>query len=341
MAQPFRTSNLSIAGDPFPAAQGLAVTGLNAGAFAAAQFSVSATGTLVYQTGGARSAQLAWFDRAGKLLANAGSPGTTSNPDLSPDGKRIVFDGAADLWVLDVVRGASSRFTFNGLGDLFGTWSPDGKQIAFGDNRKGRTDLFVKPATGVGAEQLLLSSDEDKVPDDWSRDSRLIVFESFSPKTKYDLWWLPLDGDHKPVPYLQTEFNEAHARLSPDGKWLAYASDETGRSEIYVQRFPAPTSGKSLVSSGGGDQPGWRKDGKELFFLAPDRKLMSVDVKTGAALELGAPKPLFQTDAPPSGAIFRNHYVPSADGQKFLVVTVPPEQSAAPLVVVLNWAPRK
>jgi dipeptidyl aminopeptidase/acylaminoacyl peptidase len=194
----------------------------------------------------------------------------------------------------------------------------------------------MKPVGG-GGEQSLLTSDIDKAPDDWSRDGRVIVYEAFAGRNKLDLWWLPLDGDRKPVPFLQTEFNECHARFSPDGKWLAYVSDETGRPEIYVQSFPKPAD-KVLISTNGGDQPRWRRDGKELYFLAPDRKLMAVAVKPGAMFESGEPKVLFQTRAAPGLQTFRKHYAPAADGLKFLVATIPEDQSTVPLVMVLNWA---
>jgi eukaryotic-like serine/threonine-protein kinase len=188
---------------------------------------------------------------------------------------------------------------------------------------------------------VLLTTDQDKTPDDWSRDGRRIIIDVYSGgSTKLDLWWLPLDGDRKPAPYLQTPFNEAHGRLSPDGKWLAYASDETGRSEIYAQSFPTP-GGKVLISTNGGDQPRWRGDGKELYYLTLDRKLMSVEVTAGATFESGTPKVLFQTRTPAVGLLaFRNHYAVMPDGRKFLVVTVPEDMSTGPLVMVLNWVPR-
>ena len=200
--------------------------------------------------------------------------------------------------------------------------------------RNGRWNLYLKPVGG-GGEQLL-TSDID-APDDWSRDGRVIVYEASAGRNKLDLWWLPLDGDRKPVPYLQTEFNEYHGRLSPDGKWLAYASDKTGRAEVYVQSFPTPGN-EVLISANGADQPAWRRDGKELYYLTLDRKLMAVSLKPGATFESGEPKVLFQTRAPATTFLLRNHYAPTADGLKFLVETIPEDQSTVPLVMVLNWA---
>ena len=256
VAQAFSTANLGLNGPPLPIAQDVYVVGTGTGHTAAVQFSVSTTGTLVYQTGSTQQQQLTWFDRSGNPLGNVGPAGTTNSPEISPDGKRVVVDGLTDLWIYDASRGNASRFTVTSVGDSLGVWSPDGRRIVFGGNRVGRSDLYVKPADG-GPEQLVLASSFDKNPDDWSRDG-VLIYDSYGSGTKLDLWWLRMDGDRTPVPYLQTPFGEAHGRLSPDGKWLAYASDETGRSEIYVQSFPKP-GGKVMISTNGGDQPAWRQ----------------------------------------------------------------------------------
>jgi eukaryotic-like serine/threonine-protein kinase len=336
MAQPFNQSSLAVSGTPVPLAEDVNLVGTGAGPTASVQFSVSTTGMLLYQTGGEQQEQLAWFDRTGKPLGTLGPRGTTNQPELSPDGKRVVADGSADVWMYDTALGNASRFTTGGTGDGTALWSPDGGQVVYASYRSGKSNLYLQ-AAGGGPEQLLLATDIDKAPDDWSRDRRLIVFETFTATNKSDLWWLPLDGDRKPVVYLQTPFNECHARLSPDGKWLAYASDETGRSEIYVQSFPTPGA-KTLISTNGGDQPAWRRDGKELYYLSLDRKLMAVDVKLGATFESFTPKTLFQTRAPNPGlSLFRNHFSPDPGGSRFLVAIVPDEQSTAPLVMVLNW----
>jgi Tol biopolymer transport system component/tRNA A-37 threonylcarbamoyl transferase component Bud32 len=340
MAQSFNPSSFRLSGDPIPVASDMHIVGISTGPTGAAQFTVSANGTLVYQTGGEQPEQLAWFDRSGKSLGLVGPPGAVNSPDLSPDGRRAVIDGVADLWLFDTDRGSSTRFTFAAVGDNSGVWSPDGSRIVFSANRNGRSELYLRSTSGAAVDQPLLRTDADLNPDDWSRDGRFIFYESFTTNTRIDLWYLPVDGDRKPVPYLQTEFNEAHARLSPDGKWLAYASDETGRPEIYVQSFPTPGAGKFLISTGGGDQPAWRRDGKELYYLTQDRKLMSVDVKTVPSFEASPPKLLFRAHVPVMAiTTFRNHYAVSADGQKFLITTIPEAESAAPLVVVLNWLP--
>jgi Tol biopolymer transport system component len=340
MAQSFNLSSFRLSGDPVPVAQGMHTMGISTGPTGAAQFTVSANGTLVYQTGGEQPEQLAWFDRSGKSLGTLGPPGSVNSPALSPDGRRAVVDGSSDLWLFDTARGSPTRFTFAALGDSAGVWSPDGSRIVYAANRNGRSELYVKSTSGGGAEQSLLRTDFDLMPDDWSSDGRFLLYESFTTKTRGDLWYLPMEGDRKPVSYLQTEFNEAHPRLSPDGKWLAYTSDETGRPEIYVQSFPTPGNGKFLISSNGGDQPAWRLDGKELYYLTADRKLMSVQVKTAPSFEAAPSQLLFQTHVPQiSITTFRNHYAAAPDGRRFLVTSIPEAGSPTPLVVVLNWFP--
>jgi Tol biopolymer transport system component/tRNA A-37 threonylcarbamoyl transferase component Bud32 len=339
LAQPFNAAKLQLSGDPALVVQNVSVVGISTGASAAIQASVSSTGTLVYQTGGDASEQLAWFDRTRKLIAKLGSPGRVGSPELSPDGKRVVADGAEDLSLIDSVRGIQSRFTFSGQGDNYALWSPDGTQILFCSFRTGRNELYTKATGGVATEQLLPEGELDKIPDDWSRVGHAIVFEALDPKTKVDLYWAPDEGDRKPVPYLRTPYNESHGRISPDGKRLAYTSDEAGRSEVYVQTFPVAGGGKYQISANGGDQPRWRNDGRELYYMSLDRKLMSADVKEGASFEAGTPKLLFQTQAPVTNiTTFRNHYTVTPDGQKFLIVTIASAQTAAPLVVVQNWA---
>ena len=187
-------------------------------------------------------------------------------------------------------------------------------------------------AGGVGADELLLKSDEMAWPTDWSRDGRTLAFQSLNPRTKWDLWILPLAGDRKATPFLRTEANETEARFSPDGKWMAFASDETGRNEVYVVSFPGP-GGKWQVSTDGGSQPRWRADGQELYFLARDRKLMSVAITPGSALEGSVPRPLFETRSRYTGTA----YDVSPDGQRFLVNTLA-EGSATPITVVVNWS---
>ena len=212
----------------------------------------------------------------------------------------------------------------------------DGSRIVFASSREGVWNLYQKIASGVGNEETILKSSEAKVPDDWSSDGQFIVYQTYNPKTKLDLWVLPMSGDRQPFPFLQTEFNEQQAQFSPDGKWITYTSDESGAPEVYVQTFPASDS-KWRVSTDGGGQPRWRRDGRELFYIAADRKLMAVDVKPGATFEAGVPKTLFDTRVLTVTDNFRNHYAVTADGQRFLINSNVEETNAAPISVVVNW----
>jgi eukaryotic-like serine/threonine-protein kinase len=213
-------------------------------------------------------------------------------------------------------------------------WSPDGSHIAFVSNKDGFFKVYQKAVSGSSPEELLYTT-PPAWPDDWSHDGRYLIVEA--PPGPFnnsnDLWVLPLGGDRKPFPYLQTKAHERWGRLSPDGKWLAYASDESNRFEVYVTTFPNP-GGKWQVSTGGGDIPVWSRDGKNLFFLDPDRKMMAVAVKGGDRFEPGAPKLLFDTHIA-RGAIVRFDVGP--DG-RFLIPVQPEQTAATPMTVVVNWA---
>jgi Tol biopolymer transport system component len=251
---------------------------------------------------------------------------------------RVDFEAANnDLWLSDATGGNVTRFTFDRGNDSFPVWSPDGSLIVWSSNPQGLYHLYQKAASGAGQDTLLLKSDYYKFPTDWSGDGRFIIYRQIDPKTKYDVWVLPvgpLSGDQKPFPFLQTEANEAAAVLSPDGKRMAYTSDESGRYEVYVQSFPTG-GGKRQVSTGGGIGPHWRGDGKELFYHAPDGNLMAVGVKAGPNFEAGAPAVLFEFRA--GGNLITPYYSVTADGQRFLLSTIVEAQAAAPLTVVVNW----
>ena len=255
---------------------------------------------------------------------------------LSPDQKRAavqLFDN--DLWVVDLIRGIPSRFTFNPSTEDYPVWSPDGARVLFNFNPSGPADIYWKASSGAGAEELVLKSSTTKNPWDWSRDGRFILYEDLSPQTRSDLWVLPLFADKKPQPFLQTPFAETMGRFSPDGKWIAYVSDESGTPQVYVQPFPA-SGGKWQISTQGGFTPRWRGDGKELFFLSPDRQLMSADVNpAGATFEASSPKTLFQTQV--DTANISNRYDVSRDGQRFLM-SLPVENTVSPpITVITNW----
>jgi dipeptidyl aminopeptidase/acylaminoacyl peptidase len=338
MAQRFDADALRLAGEPTRVAERVAYNvALGRGAF-----SLSENGVLAFRVGGGLRNQLLWFDREGRQTGSLGAPGLYFTLGLSPDGRRAAVDlsdaqtGTNDVWLFDLARGVPSRFTTDPSGDSNPLWSPDGGRVVFSSGRRGALDLYQKAASGVGEEELLLESPDAKVPNDWSPDGRFIVYQTSDAKTRFDLWLLPTFGDRRPVPFLQTRFNEHQAQFSPDGRWVAYTSDESGTPEVYVQTFPA-SGGRWRVSAGGGCQPRWRRDGRELFYIAADRKLMAAEVKPGDTFEAGPPRALFATRVM-TLADFRNHYAASADGQRFLVSSMVEDEAAAPITVVVNWA---
>ncbi len=345
LAQRFDPLTLELTGEAFLVAEPVGVD-----AFFRARFSASQSGVLVYDSSSGGNRQLVWFDRSGKRLENVGPPGVYLSVDLSPDGRRVAAQradpqtGNLDIWLFDLARSSSSRFTFHPAYEGNPVWSPDGRRIAFFSSRDGPFNLYQKPASGAGEEELLLKTKGAKWATDWSRDGRFLLYREMDSKTRGDLWVLPLAGEtknaeRKPMPFLRTEFDEADGRFSPDGKWVAYNSNESGRYEIYVREFspgqPA-SGGKWQVSTGGGAEPRWRRDGKELFYLAPDGKLMAVEVKAGAGLEVGIPRPLFQTRVS-LGGILAARYAVTRDGQRFLIISEAAEAFGEPATVILNW----
>jgi Tol biopolymer transport system component len=333
--QRFDVKRLEVSGEPFPIAQDISRI---PGSLAA--FSVSASGTLTYRTGGSATSRLTWVDRAGKTL---GTVGRYSMPMLSPDEKRVVFlrtDGQTDVWTLDLARDVSSRLTFTQEAESSPIWSPDGSRVAFASLRGGRWGIYQKSAAGTGSEERLLEQPEltglqTPYANHWSPDGKRILFffNKVASPGDTDLWLLPLSGDRKPEVYLQSEFYENEAQFSPDGRWVAYASNETGRYEVYVQPFPA-SGAKWQVSTSGGRQPLWRRDGRELFFVADDRRFSAVNVLAGSTFEVGTAAQLFSMQANLMNQ--RNSYHPTADGQRFLVNMLL-DTDASPITVVVNW----
>jgi eukaryotic-like serine/threonine-protein kinase len=338
LAQPFDAKHLQLTGEPFSVAGQVGYYPGDGNA----SFSVSENGVLAYKSSYTRSTQLIWFDRTGKKIGSIPSTGEHRTLRLSPDGKRVAFGRndprkQADIWLLDLAGGTPKRFTFSTASDYAAAWSPDGSRIIFSSDREGAFNLYQKASSGATSETELFQSGTDKIVTDWSADGRFILYENLDPKTKYDLWALPLFGDRKPMLFLQTPSNEHQAEFSPNGKWVAYTSDESGKSEVYVQSFPA-SGGKSLVSTDGGADPRWRQDGKELFYLSPDRKLMAVPVNGETTFEPGVPKGLFQTRVPALTVYDRNLYAVTKDGQRFLINTLVDETISSPITLELNWS---
>jgi serine/threonine protein kinase len=337
VAQPFNRRRYALSGEP----RTLSDEVLYFPVVDRAVFSVSSGAVLVTQTGkGASISQLTWFDRSGKPAGTVGVPGTHSNVRLSPDGRRVAIDQTdpdgrnVDIWILEPVRGATTRLTFDPSYHATPIWSPDGKQILFSVNRKLGFQLQLKNADGSGSEEQVgdfgtLSSIN---PWDWSRDGKYVLVRKAN-----ELWYLSTP-EHIANPLLQVKWTVRNAQFSPDGRWMCYASNETGRMEIYVSPFPTG-NGKWQVSSAGGEEPRWRHDGKELFYLSAEGKMMAVGVKTGASFEAGSPVALFQTHRrQPVSAQDVFSYDVSGDGQRFLILSKVEEANPAPLSVLLNWA---
>ena len=263
-------------------------------------FSVSDSGTLVFFAGAVGESELVWFDRAGRRIGNPGPKGVFNSLSLSPEATSVVYDQAEprnrtfNLWRLDFARGIPSRLTFHPSHDIFPLWSPDGTRITFSSLREPPPQLYELNANSAGTEKLLLKTNVPKSPSAWSSDGSLLFYDSINPQTGGDIWALPLVGKPEPYPVVRTAADEHYGTLSPDGRWLAYISNETGAYEVYVESFPA-TGFKRQVSTQGGFEPQWRRDGKELFYLAPNQTLMAVGVKSNPTiLEVNPPTALFR-----------------------------------------------
>ena len=346
LAYPFDVAGGTVTGDPIPVVQSVGYEAFGLGAF-----SVSASGVLAHRRGAANPRQLAWVDRTGNVTGNVGSEEATAltQPGLAPNGQRVAVgrqvQDNTDVWLIDVARKFPVRLTFDPGVDMSPLWSPDGSRITFTSNRNGKFDLFEKSASGAGEAQALLATSRDKSPTDWSPDGRFLLYAEQGEQTSSDLWALPLEGERTPVPVSQSRFDEVQGQFSPDGRWLAYASNETGRYEISVQPFPT-TGARWQVSLGGGIYPRWGPDGKELFFVAPDNTLMAVPIPVGpetGTLLYEAPVPLFATRVVVSGDnVFSGEwlsaaqYVVAADG-RFLMNVHAADTAAPPINVMLNW----
>ncbi len=339
-AQAFDPKRLEISGEPVSVAQ--QVSGFDQ-YWKLAKFSASENGILAHGSSATSLWWLSWFDRAGRPAGTFGDPAPYAGPRISPDGRRVaveIFDESnqkSQLWICDLTRGLKEQFTSGPSANQSPVWSPDGGRILFGSDRKHQSDLYWKPIGGAGPEEPLLEAEGQKLPDDWSPDGRYIAFESREPRgdRHVDLAILPLFGDRKPITLLRRTNNPGEARFSPDGRWIAYSTEEGGRYEVYVSTYPNP-GGRWQISTAGGSQPRWRRDAKELFYLAADGKLMSVEIKSGASFEAGVPQFLFEPRLPRVSGFF-NLYDVSADGQKFLMTTPVGEGTSLPIDLIVNW----
>jgi dipeptidyl aminopeptidase/acylaminoacyl peptidase len=347
LAQPFDEANLRLEGEPTPVAEGVSLSPL-----IRAAYWTSDAGLLVYRTGfEERSSKLVWFSRDGKRLGEAGKEGLYASFRMSSDGKRaalsLLGDGEnRDVWVLEFARGVMTRLTFDPKEDGIPLWSPDGRHIAFYSNRTGNRQIYRKDAGGGGREEQLTTDAGDKFPSDWSPDGRFVLY--IAPAAPAGgrggggLWALPVDGDRKPV---EVDIGRrvtpgASAQFSPDGKWIAYASTDSGRSEVYVRSFPESGS-PWQVSTQGGLAPKWRTDGKELFYMGPDREsILAAAVRTsGAIFQSDTPRELFRMTRIPDRIV--SPYEVTLDGQRFLVLQPTADRGdVSPLTVLMNWQAR-
>jgi len=270
--------------------------------------------------------RLIWFDRAGHRLGAIGPVADHGNLELSPDGSRVavaVTDRARatrDIWMYDVASGDRKRFTSDAADENWSIWSPDGASLLLNSFAPGRLSLLQTPATGAGAQKVLLSDNEGKWPVSWSPDGRFVLYVTSSERTSNDIWVLPLDGKRPPYPFLRTEESENWAAFSPDGRWVAFSSTESGQAEVFVSLFAAPTGLRRRVSADGGTQARWRRDGKEIYYVAPNRMLMSASVTiSGDDLVVNGFEPLFSLSHP-YGAY--HAFDVTTDGQRFLVNTL-------------------
>jgi len=329
LAQPLDLANLRLKGEPVSVAEDVRIGGTNG----RNSFSISENGVMAYRAGGSGNEQLHWLARDGKLISTALKSGNYFGIDLSPDDKKVAVATAeggvsgADIWMLDLPSGVFSRLTSAPGSEADPLWSPDSRRVLFNSTGKGQE--IHETVVGSGTETTILADGKLNDLDDWSRDGKTLLYHV---GTK--VFVLPLDGDKKPQLVLDTPFVKDQFRISPDGRWVAYQSNESGQVEVYVAAFPKFTD-RRQISTGSAVMPMWRRDGRELFYVSRDRKILAVDVKPGATLEMGAPKALFQTNM--AGSTVNDYYAITSDGQRFLVREPSTAVTVEPLHILLNW----
>jgi eukaryotic-like serine/threonine-protein kinase len=328
MALPFDMKRLEASGDPFPVAHEIAV-GTNFSWLAASSYN----GVLAYVSGQRSQWQYVWRDRQGRNLGAAGDAGGVAM--ISPDGKRLAGDRGGAITILEFGRGMTTRLTLGSSGGMNPAWSPDGRYVAY----NGPQGIYRKAANGATPEELLLRSQTLAFPKSWSPDGRYLIYAQINPETGADLFALPIgQSDAHPLVLAQTQATEDQGQFSPDGRWVAYTSNESGQSEIYVIPFPpAPNGGRWMVSPGGGVMPRWRRNGKELFYISPDSKMMAVPVSTQPVFQTGVPQALFQTDIVDTGIrTGPMSWDLAPDGNRFLIISETPSEASS-ITVAMNW----
>lgn len=333
-AQQLDPQRIEMRGETFPVAEEVQFDEFRLGGL----FSVSTNGILAYvESSAGTGLQLEWFDRTGKRLGAIPDKSAYCCPQLSLDASKLVYDtvsgGMRDVWVYDSRRGTKTRLTFGVQNAGTSVWSPDASRIIFSSNRNGQFGIYQKASDGSGAEDTLLPVSEGaKFPWSWSRDGKFVTYFLFSPKSGAHLWILPVTGKNKPFQFAQSEFTDEGGAFFPDGKWLAYWSNETGRNEVYAGAFPGPGS-RYQISTNGGAEVAVRRDGKEIFYISPDHKMMAAEVtEHGASLAVSTPRPLFEIHP----YLLTPVYDVSPDGQRFIINTFD-DQSASPITLVSNW----
>jgi serine/threonine protein kinase len=336
LAQSFDAKKLTLTDEPVMVAPTIGGLG------ARASFTASNNGTLAYR--GEREFDFRWFDRAGRVLNRVAEATGATFARVSPDGMRVAFDrvdeaGGVDIWLAEMARGVTTRLTLHAARDEFPIWSPDGNRILFRSNRSGVFDLYERATDGAGDDRLVLHTGLEKWPDDWSRDGRYILYEERSIETRDDLWLLPMDGDRTPIALVRSPFTETFGQFSPDGRWIAFQSDRSGRDEVYLRPFVTPGTNATTapvyqVSRDGGARPVWREDGKELVYIGPNRMITAVEVTTNSRGQTGAPQRLFQMPIDFPGFI-RLEMDPG--GQRFLLRAPVSDAARSPITIVMNW----
>jgi tricorn protease-like protein len=294
---------------------------------------VSAAGDLIAYRGGVRQQQLAWVDRAGEVLATLPMPAVMFNPRVSPDGSHLLATGSVTtnpgLWLASLSRAEYERIETDAIAPL---WSPDGSRIAF--TARGGFDLLIRSSSG-GDSRRLISSGVVKILNDWSPSGDHIVYSQRDELTQLDLWGIRVE-DGATFPIMRTPYNELQARVSPDGRWLAYTADDSGALEVYVQRYPE-LGERYKVSVGGGGQPQWRRDQSEVYYIAPDRALVAVSITEDKEHPFGSPRRLFRTRVAGGPDDARDYYAAAPDGGRFLLDTAFDGGDGNPITVVVNW----